>query len=91
MNVSFNEEYVACHRRTYHPDNTPQAIVERKRAMLTKLGEFIGADSIKCQEAGDTEFYSIIKGGKRLFINIKLKNDHYTDPPNEAWLEIEVE
>jgi len=88
MKVIFDEERAASHPRACYPADTPKILVERKITMLTKLGEFMGADSIELKDAGMTEFYIITKGEKTLNINIRLKNDHYADPPNEAWLEI---
>jgi hypothetical protein len=70
MQIIFNEKEVAARGNKNDANNTPRKLVNRRRAMLKKLGEFIGADIIEYEDVGNGEIYKVTKGGKVLSINV---------------------
>jgi len=68
LELIFDEKELRSHGDIDDPQNTPDILVERMKAKLTKLGKFMHADSIKYVEDHKTEMFVVARGDKKLII-----------------------
>ncbi len=68
MEIILDEESIKTSGHPDQPGNTPEELVQRFKAKLEKMGNFMGADKIEHQERHKKEVYIITKGENRLVI-----------------------
>ncbi len=83
MEIIFNEEEAVSWGDPDDPRNTPEKLVERRRAGLIKLGEFVGAERIEFVPEHKRDIYILTKGGKKL--SIIARGNGF----DGGWLEVE--
>lgn len=66
MKLIFDEKEVRSYGDIDDPKNTPDKLVDRLKAKLTKIGDFMNADSVKYVEGHKNELLVIIRGNQKL-------------------------